>query len=219
MKGVAGVIAFVVLCNVAIFAAHVLLSRSLQPAAHAGSVAATPAAGRMPLTNFAVVDEHVWRGAAPSATGYRALADSGVTTVVDLRAEENIHVDQAALDDLGIQRVHLPMRDGQAPSPELVQRFLDVVAGSDGKVYVHCGAGVGRTGTMAAAYLVQRDGVSGLEAMRRNLAVGPPSLEQLAFAYGLRDGSVRRPPAPVVALSRTLDAPRRFWVNVRNSYE
>jgi protein tyrosine phosphatase (PTP) superfamily phosphohydrolase (DUF442 family) len=219
VKGVVGIVAFVVLCNVAIFAAHVLLSRSLEPAAPAGSTASEAAARRMPLTNFAVVDEHVWRGAAPGAAGYRALADAGVTTVVDLRAEENIHVDGAALADLGIERVHLPMRDGQAPPPELVQRFLDVVAESDGKVYVHCGAGVGRTGTMAAAYLVQRDGVSGLEAMRRNLAVGPPSLEQLAFAFGLRDGSVRRPPAPVVALSRTLDAPRRFWVNVRNSYE
>jgi protein-tyrosine phosphatase len=171
------------------------------------------------VTNFAAVDGHVWRGAAPTAAGYRALAEAGVTTVVDLRAEDDLHVDEAALGELGIRRIHLPMRDGQAPKPELVQRFLEVVGSSDGTVYVHCGAGVGRTGTMAAAYLVQRDGVSGLEAMRRNLAVGPPSLEQLAFAYRLREGSVRKPPAPLVALSRTLDAPRRFWVNVRNSYE
>lgn len=209
VKGLFAVVGFVVLCNVAILAAHVLLQRSVD----------STATERMPLTNFAVVDDHVWRGAAPSSTGYRALAEAGVTTVVDLRAEENLHIDHGALEELGINRVHLPMRDGQAPSPELVQRFLDVVSESDGKVYVHCGAGVGRTGTMAAAYLVQADGVSGAEAMRRNLAVGPPSLEQLAFAFGLRDDSVRRPPAPLVALSRTLDAPRRFWVNVRNSYE
>lgn len=210
VKGFAAVIAFVVLANVAILAAHVLLQRSVD---------STTTVERLPLTNFAVVDGNVWRGAAPSPAGYRALADAGVTTVVDLRAEENLRIDESALSELGIKRVHLPMRDGQAPSPELVQRFLDVVQSSDGTVYVHCGAGVGRTGTMAAAYLVQADGVSGYEAMRRNLAVGPPSLEQLAFAFNLRDGSVRRPPAPLVALSRTLDAPRRFWVNVRNSYE
>ena len=220
VKGLFAVVAFVVLCNVAIFAAHVLLRRSIDAnAATAAAAGTTVAAERMPLMNFTVVDGHVWRGAAPSSAGYRALAGAGVTTVVDLRAEENLHVDHDALAELGINRVHLPMRDGQAPSPELVQRFLDVVSESDGTVYVHCGAGVGRTGTMAAAYLVQADGVSGLEAMRRNLAVGPPSLEQLAFAFGLRDDNVRRPPAPLVALSRTLDAPRRFWVNVRNSYE
>ncbi|WP_406215152.1 hypothetical protein [Streptomyces canus] len=44
-------------------------------------------------------------------------------------------------------------------------------------MFVHCGAGVGRTGTMAAAYLVKTGEQS--SAVRRNLAVGPPSIEQI----------------------------------------
>lgn len=151
--------------------------------------------------------------------GYEALADAGVTTIVDLRAEKDIAVDERALGSLGLERFHLPLRDGQAPSPELVERFLQIVDDSEGRVFVHCGAGVGRTGTMAAAYLVERDGASPAEVLRRNLAVGPPSLEQLAFASRLEQGEIKRAPAALVAISRVLDAPRRLWVGVRHSYE
>jgi len=210
MRLLVGAVAFLVLGNLLILASHLWLQRASEAAG---------AAPNIPITNFAVVDDQVWRGAAPSLRGYEALAAEGVTTIVDLRAEDDIAVDEVALGDLGLTRFHLPLRDGQAPSPALVGQFLDIVAKSDGRVYVHCGAGVGRTGTMAAAYLVERYGASSAEAVRRNLAVGPPSLEQLAFASRLRPGEIKRPPAALVAVSRVLDAPRRLWVGVRNSYE
>ena len=197
--------------NVAILGAHLWLQRTA-PAHLAADVRISG------INNFTAVDDHLWRGAAPSKAGYESLAANGVTTVVDLRAEEGIKVDEEALGALGIERIHMPLRDGQAPSTAMVDRFLEIARESKGRVYVHCGAGVGRTGTMAAAYLVDRGDASALQAVRRNLSVGPPSLEQIAFAAGLRSGSVRRPPAPLVALSRVLDAPRRTWVHVRGSY-
>lgn len=73
------------------------------------------------------------------------------------------------------------------------------------------GAGVGRTGAMAAGYLVRTGQATPSEALRRNLAVGPPSLEQVAFVADLDGHRVDRPPAPLVAVSRVLDAPRRLW--------
>ena len=209
MRLLVGAVTFLVVGNLLILASHLVLQRSTAKAD----------APDIPVKNFAVVDDRVWRGAAPSSAGYEALAANGVTTIIDLRAEEDIRVDEVRLRDLGLTRFHLPLRDGQAPTPALVEDFLSIVSKSDGRVYVHCGAGVGRTGTMAAAYLIKEDGISNVEALRRNLAVGPPSLEQLAFASNLRADQVRRPPAPVVALSRVLDAPRRMWVGVRNSYE
>jgi protein tyrosine/serine phosphatase len=170
--------------------------------------------------NFGRLDDKVWRGKAPTTEGYRNLAAYGVTTIVDLRAESDITDRSELFEELGIEGISLPIRDGQSPSEEQVQRFLDIVGDSGGVVFVHCGAGVGRTGVMAAAYLVATGQADGWSAMQRNLAVGPPSLEQLAFAARLdaeelADGaSMDLPGFMVVALSRTLDAPRRIWHNL-----
>jgi protein tyrosine phosphatase (PTP) superfamily phosphohydrolase (DUF442 family) len=202
---VAGFVAVLVIGNGIILAAH----------AYASSKAPVPTievpSDVAAIRNFEAVDGTLWRGGAPGAADYRALAAAGVTTVVDLRAEEGLDIPDDLLAELGITRVAIPIRDGQAPTPDQVARFLEAVDSSEGSVYLHCGAGVGRTGTMAAAYSVSH-GSSGWAAMRANLAVGPPSLEQLAFAASLDDGeSPKRPNTAVVAVSRTLDAPRRIW--------
>jgi hypothetical protein len=84
------------------------------------------------VKNFQVVDDHVWRGAAPTPEGYRALAEQGTSTVIDLRAEEGLEDDLAAAKSLGMNVVHIPMRDGQTPTREEVTRFLEVVGSSPG---------------------------------------------------------------------------------------
>ncbi len=188
--------------NLAIAGAHAWASR------HSGDRTTAAPSG---VENFDVVDDRVWRGAAPSARGYRSLAARGVRTIVDLRAEDDVHVDEAALAPLGLTRVHIPVRDGQAPSEDKVRRFLDAVSAGDGKVFVHCGAGVGRTGAMAAAYLVATGEAAPDQALRRNLAVGPPSLEQVVFVAELEGARTKRPAVGLTAVSRVLDAPRRIW--------
>jgi len=163
------------------------------------------------IRNFEALDATLWRGGAPGADDYRALAAAGVTTVIDLRAEENLQIPVDLLTELDLTRVAIPIRDGQTPTDGQVQRFLDAVESSDGTVYLHCGAGVGRTGALAAVYTVSRGG-GGWSAMRANLAVGPPSLEQLAYAAALDTGEApERPNVALVAVSRTLDGPRRIF--------
>ncbi|MGQ0431310.1 MAG: protein-tyrosine phosphatase family protein [Microthrixaceae bacterium] len=197
-------IAFFVVGNLAILGASAWAKQTTTSAAV--EVPADVAA----INNFEAVDTRLWRGGAPGRAGYEALAAAGVTTVVDLRAENHLDVPTALLEELGLELVPIRMRDGQAPTPDQVDRFLTAVEGSEGAVYVHCGAGVGRTGTMVAAYRVH-NGQSAAAAVRQNLAIGPPSLEQIAFAASLGSGRIHRPNGVVVAVSRTLDAPRRSW--------
>lgn len=196
-------VAFLVIGNLTIVAAWQWQQRSAPAAPFAVE----------DVDNFEVIDEQVWRGAAPTQASYVDLARLGATTVVDLRAEDDLDVDEAALADLGLDLVHIPMRDGQIPNDDEVARFLSAVATSEGPVFVHCGAGVGRAGTMVAAYRVLRHGEGADDAVRANLAVGPPSLEQIVFAAKLESDNdeIRRPNAVVTGLSRTLDAPRRLW--------
>lgn len=167
------------------------------------------------IDNLRAVDGQVWRGAAPTTDGYRGLAAAGVGTVVDLRAEEGLEGDFQTVRDLGMKLVHIPVRDGQAPSTDEVAAFLTATReAGGGKVFVHCGAGVGRTGAMVGAYQIAKGEVDGSRALRQNLAVGPPSLEQMVFVAGMDQARVEKPGALLTAMSRVLDAPRRIWSRV-----
>lgn len=200
-----GLVAFLVLGNLAIFSAMVW-AKTTAPVQNVPAPAG--------VTNFQVVDDTVWRGSHPEAETFRDLATRGVTTVVDLRAEEGIHVNERLLRRLGITRFNIPLRDGQVPTEAQVKTFLSIVEHAEGKVYVHCMAGVGRTGAMVAAYLVATGQEDPAGALRRNLSVGPPSLEQLAFVADLTATDADRPNPVVTGLSRVLDAPRRIWSNI-----
>ena len=205
-RAIVGFVLFMVIGNAVILVPSFLLQRFAGPGAPAA------AADVHDVDNLAAVDARVWRGAAPSsAAGYRSLAAAGVTTIVDLRAERGLSVDVAALDADGLRYVPLPIRDGQTPTSAQIDRFLQVVADSPGTVFVHCGAGVGRTGSMAAAYLVSTGQASGLDATLRNLSVGPPSMEQIAFSMRVVGERAEAANLGLVAVSRVLDAPRRLW--------
>lgn len=203
VRVLAGAIAFLLIGNLAILAASRWM-RITEP------VAAVPVSVT-DVKNVAAVDSKLWRGAAPTAKGYRSLAEAGVTRVVDLRAEENVDVDADWLASMGVEYVRIPVRDGQVPTAREVRQFLEAVRTADGTVFVHCGAGVGRTGAMSAAWLVASGEAGATEAMRRNLSIGPPSLEQLAWVANLGVAGFDKPNAAIVAISRTLDAPRRLW--------
>lgn len=195
-----GAVLFLVLGNLAIFAVF-------QWASTTAAAAETHIPG---VENFRTVNSELVRGGRPTDRGYRSLAARGVEVVVDLRAERHIQVNESLLEDLGIERLHIPMRDGQNPTQDQVDRFLEIVAEKEGRVFVHCGAGVGRTGTMVAAYLVSQGLATPAEALRFNLSVGPPSLEQINFVAMMEGDDVDRPNPLITAISRVLDGPRRI---------
>ena len=204
LRALVGFVAFLVLGN-GLILASTLWFRWSSPAA---------AADARGIDNLHVVDARVLRGAAPSAQGLRDLAAQGVTTVVDLRAEADLDDRGELLAELGMERFHLPIRDGQLPTADQAQDLLRIVEEAEGKVFLHCGAGVGRTGALTAWYLNTTGQTDGTAALRHNLSVGPPSLEQIAFSVQTASGSYDRPGLGVTVLSRVLDGPRRIWHNL-----
>ncbi|MGP3982132.1 protein-tyrosine phosphatase family protein [Streptomyces sp. KR80] len=162
------------------------------------------------INHFEKVDDRMWRGSAPGRAGYEALADKGFDTVIDLRAENLTAQQIAGPEKAGLKLERIPIRDGQTPTEAQVSRFLRAVEESDGPVFVHCGAGVGRTGSITAAYLVRTEQADAKEAVVRTLAVGPPSPEQIYYVLNLTKEASEQPPLPIQAISRLVDAPRRI---------
>lgn len=165
--------------------------------------------------NFRRVDHRLWAGGQPDAGGYRELARRGVSVVVDLRtgaSDDPTEDDPSLLSALGIEYRRLPVPDGHAPGREHVRRFLGVVERATGVVFVHCGAGVGRTNAVQAAYLAS----TGKDpSLSRLVAVGPMTLEQAWVVAAARAGDPGSPNPVVRRLSEVLDAPRRGLSRLR----
>jgi protein-tyrosine phosphatase len=74
------------------------------------------------------------------------------------------------LNELGIERLHLPAKDHKLLSVEAMHKAADFIAAQmrQGKtVYVHCRAGVGRSAMAVAAYLMKYESLSVQEAIER----------------------------------------------------
>jgi protein tyrosine phosphatase (PTP) superfamily phosphohydrolase (DUF442 family) len=158
-----------------------------------------------------VVDDRLWRGAQPDAAGFRSLAESGVRTVIDLRPGTDARRVVGELRALGLDSVRLPVTDGTPPSPSQVRRVVDIVDNSRGRVFLHCGEGVGRAGTMSAAYKVTTGEASASEALRESLAIGVLTFEQITFIRSLDRDGAHEPPLVATAASRFLDFPRQLF--------
>ncbi|MDP9359345.1 MAG: dual specificity protein phosphatase family protein [Chloroflexota bacterium] len=120
------------------------------------------------------------------------LAQQGVTVLVNLHTRRH---DPSRLARHGLVEVHLPVKDFSAPSPDQLEQGTAAIVGAvaaGARVAVHCGGGLGRTGTLLACYLVHQ-GWSAEAAVTRVRERRPGSIETAgqvaavhAFARHLR---------------------------------
>ena len=102
----------------------------------------------------------------------RWLLERGVSAFVDLTEREELEPYSKTLTDEADRRAapqyrRRPIRDMSTPTVEAMGGILDDIDGlvEAGKVvYLHCMAGLGRTGVVVGCYLV-RHGMSGDEAL------------------------------------------------------
>jgi protein-tyrosine phosphatase len=131
------------------------------------------------IPNFYRIDEHVLRGAQPSAEGFKYLAANGVKTVLDLREKDRRAAEEEkVVTAAGMRYVNVPMT-GLAPptETEITQILLLLEDNTAGSVFVHCKRGADRTGTVIAAYRIQHDHWDNAQALHEAMLRGMSMLQ------------------------------------------
>lgn len=132
------------------------------------------------IKNFGQLDDRFYRGARPKEEDYKALAELGVKTIIDL-TDNSREYEQPAVEAAGLRYVNIPMVDKSYPSIEQVNEFLKVVDDPEtGKFFVHCAGGRHRTGVVGAVYRFHKANWSLEQVMAE--------MEQYDFSSGFGHG-------------------------------
>jgi len=132
---------------------------------------------------------NVFISAQPTEKGLASLKSQGVTTVVNLRTDEemsgSVPFDEAGtVRDLGMTYVHLPAGGKQAPyTPATLEKFAAALDRADGNVLLHCRS-AGRASHLWVAYLVKYKGLSMEDAIAQGRAINFGSTPLEGFLKG-----------------------------------
>jgi len=109
------------------------------------------------IHNAGKISEVLYRGAQPKEIGLVELKKLGLTTIVDLRADnrEKAEWERHESARLGLRFVRIPVGGWSPPTDEQVAEFLTLFREEPRqKIFVHCRFGDDRTGVFVAAYRI-----------------------------------------------------------------
>lgn len=127
----------------------------------------------IPVWDLCRVRPFLYVGGQHYHKGWQAIEEEGIVAVLNLREEYHNDVE---LGIGGKTHLQLPTRDNTPLSMEFLHQAADFIAAQEaagGKVYVHCGVGVGRAPSAAASYLIKYEKLSAKEAIKTIKDVRP----------------------------------------------
>lgn len=110
------------------------------------------------IKNFGQMDDRFYRGAQPEQNDYQSLKDLGIKTVIDLRNDPTDY-EKSAVEALGMTYINIPMSGWRSPKDKDLEYFMKLANDPNtGKFFVHCKAGIHRTGVAGAVYRYENYG-------------------------------------------------------------
>lgn len=107
------------------------------------------------LPNAYKVSDTLYRGAQPTADGFKELKKLGIKTVICLRS---FHSDEKLIAGTGLAYESIPINTWDMEGDYVIKFLKSATDTNKTPVFVHCQHGADRTGTMCALYRITVSG-------------------------------------------------------------
>jgi atypical dual specificity phosphatase len=111
-----------------------------------------------------------------SAEEYQWLRDQDIHLIISLCEESP---PRTWLNEAGLFSMHIPIQDMHPPSHQQIDQCMSAIEKAQKHAFavgVHCGAGLGRTGTILACFFVKK-GMNAASAISHVRRIRPGSIE------------------------------------------
>jgi protein-tyrosine phosphatase len=110
---------------------------------------------------FTEIEQGLWLGGAPShKRDYQFIRDHGISAIINIRAERAD--DEAFYAQHDIHHVRYEVPDIGVPDCAIIDdavKWMKAEAAAGRTILVHCAKGRGRSATLLAAYLMDKNGI------------------------------------------------------------